>query len=265
MKLLPSLPGPTRYQIIPTAIIGIFVISMLAYAQTSPTIRNNVYVDNVHVGGMTRNEAYEAVQSHLAPREEPNLTLVIENKPYPITPRDIDLAYNTTQAVEGAWRVARSGNPLRSLFELASLTVTTHPILLRQAYSDEKLHGEIATIAELVDEPLKDLRLHIDGSEISILSDTKKGYMLDQRVAFQTIAETIERNQTITPSVDRQELLPDATMESAERAKEQAERIIAGSVELRNDKNIFTVSPGQIGAWIQTGDKYYQDEEGYFW
>ena len=252
MKLLPSLPGPTRYQIIPTAIIGIFVISMLAYAQTSPTIRNNVYVDNVHVGGMTRNEAYEAVQSHLASREEPNLTLVIENKPYPITPRDIDLAYNTTQAVEGAWRVARSGNPLRSLFELASLTVTTHPILLRQAYSDEKLHGEIATIAELVDEPLKDLRLHIDGSEISILSDTKKGYMLDQRVAFQTIAETIERNQTITPSVDRQELLPDATMESAERAKEQAERIIAGSVELRNDKNIFTVSPGQIGAWIQT-------------
>ena len=226
-------------------------IGYLGYSQASPSIRYNVSVGDIDVGGLTREEAAPRI-SRALPKGDITINLVIENKNYPIASSDIDLRYNVSEAVQQAWDVGRSKGSLKQMRDLVTLPFITVSIPISYSFDSAKLRNEIETIAVITNEPGKDIRLHIEGDSIEILHDTKLGFVLDQDRAYRSVMQAIENRTLTTPSQTLAIITPTVSLKNAERAREQARRIMTQPLTMVYEKRSFTVDEKQLGSWIVT-------------
>jgi len=156
--------------------VALGIVGTLSYAYASPTIRGHVLIEHMPVGGLTRAQAQQKVQSWAASRLENGTRLTIDGEPYQIQSADIDLDYDIDGAIAAAWNTGRRLNPVESLAELAMLALVPMDISIPARLNIQKLQYEVDTIATSVDEPGLDVRLKIEGSDVTVLSDTKPGF-----------------------------------------------------------------------------------------
>ncbi|MBI4128972.1 MAG: peptidoglycan binding domain-containing protein, partial [Parcubacteria group bacterium] len=243
----PRTPAPWR---VPLLVAVLASVSYLGYAETARTIRYNVFIDQVNVSGLTRKQAATKLHASYGD-EDATFNLVIENKEYPIASSDIDLAYDFRSAVERAWRIGRGGT-LENMQQLLALPFFRRTVPLRYTYDADKLRNAIDTIAGLINEPGKDIRLHISGSSVAILTDTKLGFVLDEAEALNAIADAINTRALRTPSLTLRVVEPTVSLPSAEQAKEQALRVMQQDMTLVYENRSFVIDGAKLGSWINT-------------
>ena len=73
-------------------------------------IYQGVYIDDVHVGGMTREEAAAAVDArHESVDRSFDIEVAIGNESWHVTPERVPVSRNTREIVDKAWAVGRTG------------------------------------------------------------------------------------------------------------------------------------------------------------
>ncbi|MDO5435855.1 MAG: VanW family protein [Clostridia bacterium] len=119
LLMLPQLTG-VRYKFIPNLAFvngNIIVVDddkadtfdrYMEY-MTADTIYPGVYIDDVHVGGMTREQAVEAVEAAAedGPGSEFDITVLIGNGSWHLTRANVPVSRNVRETVDQAWAIGR--------------------------------------------------------------------------------------------------------------------------------------------------------------
>ncbi|MBR1444044.1 MAG: VanW family protein [Firmicutes bacterium] len=75
------------------------------------TIYNNIYLENINVGGLTKEQAKELLENKLSKNlDNKVITILYENKEYPFTFKELGAGYDIDGAVEYAYEYAREGS-----------------------------------------------------------------------------------------------------------------------------------------------------------
>lgn len=85
-------------------------ITVKAKTTEDITIADGIYIGPVNVGGMTEEEAFEAVTSYIENASDATFTLTVGDREVSVTAEDIALNFEESNAVEKAIRVGRSGS-----------------------------------------------------------------------------------------------------------------------------------------------------------
>ena len=115
---LPQLTG-IRYRFLPNlAIVNGSLISLdpakmqwfeeCSAELLTDQIYQGIYIDNIHVGGMTRGQALQAVEAlHETPEQSFDITVTVGNESWHVNPERVPVSRNAEEVVEKAWAVAR--------------------------------------------------------------------------------------------------------------------------------------------------------------
>ena len=118
LMALPQLTG-IRYRFLPNlAMVNGSLISLDAekvelFEECKKELLNDliyqgIYIDNVHVGGMTRAEAIRAVEAVNETTEQTfDITVTVGNESWHVNPERVPVSRNVEEVVEKAWAIAR--------------------------------------------------------------------------------------------------------------------------------------------------------------
>jgi len=133
--------------------------------KTGDTIYPNVHVAGVNVGGMTRLEAIDAVNTKAKEAYDTySLTVELPDRTLTFTPEQTGVAVNAEDAVDEAMRHGRRGNPLAALSGWLEARNTAHHIDLQTALDldTDYIRDLIDQTAEEVEQPLIQSRIVYD-------------------------------------------------------------------------------------------------------
>jgi vancomycin resistance protein YoaR len=92
-------------------LIGILFTGMTAYAKpANDQIAMGVYIDEVNVSGMTKDEAVEAVNAYFAEKAEETITLKIEGETLEVSRDALGVSWKNQEIVDEAMALGKTGN-----------------------------------------------------------------------------------------------------------------------------------------------------------
>lgn len=198
-------------------VIGVIFASIVIFlgimcAQISgDKIVKNTYIDDVNIGGLTKDEAIEKLDKN---HNVDKIELSYEDKVWNIEPSTVDFSYNINKTVENAYELSRKD----SFFENLSLTIKSNfnnkNILdFEVQYNEGKLKEEIEKIAKDIDVEVENSSINISGSQINI-TDEKDGMKVNVVKTIDNIKKEVSKGifssdivvETVEPDIKKDDL-----------------------------------------------------------
>jgi vancomycin resistance protein YoaR len=155
-------------------VAGVILASLLLFlgiisSQISgDKIAKNTYVDDVNVGGLTKEDAKEVLDRDY---EFKNLKLYLNEQSWEIEPQKFDLHYDIDKSVDEAYNFNREGNFIENIISTTKSNFDTKKYLkLTMAYDEEKLKNEIEVVANDINVDAVDASINITNGIISVNS-----------------------------------------------------------------------------------------------
>ena len=217
--VVPQLTG-IRYRFLPNiAFVNGNVISLDAKRQEnfdickkelySQRIYQGSYIDNVHVGGMTRAEAIQAVSAaHEDEIKAFDITVSVGNESWHVNSERVPVSRNTAEIVEKAYAVGRSntsglsGNAVTPFQEridqVAALRSSPQTFATRQDYDHTALRKMTDGIVNYVNrDPVNSMVRSFDfNTKTFTFTDDRPGAYIDPDNLYADVAEVLDSGVT---------------------------------------------------------------------
>ncbi|MFU0828646.1 MAG: G5 domain-containing protein [Lachnoclostridium sp.] len=108
-------------------------------ASDEETITKGVYIDSIHLGGMTKDEARKAVKDYVDNLRKKKITVKIDDNKEEITLKDLDYHYKENDFIDEALQIGKTGNLIKRYKELKDTENSNLVYNLEFSISDEKL------------------------------------------------------------------------------------------------------------------------------
>lgn len=155
-------------------------------------IPQNVFIEDVNVSGMTKEEAISAVSSKYTPQD---IKLSYENETYIISPQDIDLKYNVKEVVDNAYGYTKTESYINNVKRFFDLKKNKQEFEVKSSYDEAKLSKTIEDISNIVNVKMVDAKVSIsNGGQISV-SPARSGKDLDIAANKEAIYEMIKNKK----------------------------------------------------------------------
>ena len=175
-------------------ILGVlcFVLVILGvglFSTKSDKISKNVYVKNINIGKLTKDEAKEKLSSEY--KMEP-FNFKYKDDEWKISPETIDVSYDLSKTVQNAYDVNRKGNIIVNVFKSlkSMLGVKTH-INIAIDFNEDKLVKELEKISKEINIEVKNATLKITGGEIEVVQE-ESGLELDIEASKTNFIKNLE-------------------------------------------------------------------------
>lgn len=142
--------------------------SLVAMALTNDVIANGIYVDDIHIGKMTAEEAAVEIAEHYSQPIDSMLTLQCGTTEKEIRLKDLACEVDVEATVKRAYDYGRNGNIFNRLKEIYTIKqdgLVLAPIL---ACDDVLLETYLGELATLIDHPGQEMMLSLDGETLTI-------------------------------------------------------------------------------------------------
>jgi lipoprotein-anchoring transpeptidase ErfK/SrfK len=246
-------------------VFTLICIGIYGYFQISDAIIPGIWIEDLHISGLTQEQAAEAID--LAWNQDAVLTLVDSDNPsrrWQTTPQALGIKVDAQATSQAAFAYGHKPDPLMSLFEIIlsyQYGMRLEPVI---QLDEAKAQKALASWAEKID-------LAPTEGQISIQRDTvigangKQGKRLDSEQTFALIAADPKVLYTYG-------FLPLATIPTSPAIGdvstwvEEAERLIHSHLALSvydpvRDKTLeWRPSPEKIGSWVmiqKSGDGFH--------
>lgn len=211
-------------------------------------IHPGVVVEGVDVGGKTPDEARGEIESSLAVRSAPPVTVTAGEVSREILGEQIGLSFDSTAAVEAALEVGRSGSWFSQVAARSKAWVDGVELEVVPGLDDSLVTTLLDGIAsEVTTEPVQSA-VAIDGAEFSVIPGEdgtgldREGFRSGLKDAFLGEARSIELAIVVEPM--------SITPEVAQRGIDIARRMVAEPATLSFEGSNWTIEPKQIAGWI---------------
>lgn len=147
-------------------------------------IYKGVYINSVHVGGMTRTELEDTLKKQYQDKlESANITLKAGDTTYPFNFKDIHVIYGIDSIADKAYFVGRSGNLFERLAEISKVSKENLKLDMPVSYDKEKLEAVINQYYEKTFVKPQDAELVVDSNKATLRSG-HKGKSIDKAKAL---------------------------------------------------------------------------------
>lgn len=171
---------------------GLLFTGTASYAKTADDeIAMGVFVDEVNVSGMTKEEAKKAVNDYISEKAEEKITLTIEGEKLEVSRGDLGVAWKNEEVIDEAMSLGKSGNLIEKYKAIKDLefenkvyeiTYTADPALIQTIITEEctKFNKEAVNMG-----------LKKTSSGFQVL-EGEKGVVVDESAAPEKILTFIE-------------------------------------------------------------------------
>lgn len=128
-------------------------------------IANNIFVENVNISLMTKEEAIASVNEKYKPG---SLSLTYNSESFDVVPEDINLKYNIEEVVNNAYNYTKTDSYFENVKRLFQLDKSKQEYTLTSSFDEAKLSEVIDSIASKVNVPVKNAKLYISGGSFSV-------------------------------------------------------------------------------------------------
>ncbi|HSR31861.1 MAG TPA: VanW family protein [Anaerolineae bacterium] len=231
--------------IIVAGIATMFILEMWLVDRVLP----GVYVWDVDVGGMTRQEAMEHLSASFRYPADRHPVLRYGERTWPIDPASLGTQLDVPATVEVALAIGHTGDWADRLREQASVLVDSR--LVAPIYTFEPGIGTtlVSQIAQEVNKPLRDATLALsDDLNVSIIPG-QSGRKVDEEATRQALVQRIAEMGGGEVELIIRESEPVLTDLSA--VQSQVQRILSGPITLTApDQEVWTIDPATLAAWL---------------
>ena len=124
---------------------GILFTGTTSYAKTaSDEIAMGVYVEEVNVSGMKKEEAKAAVEEYLAGKAEEKITLCVGDEELNVSRETLGVAWNNEDVIDEALCLGKSGNLIKRYKALKDLEFDNKVYDLEYTADSEKIQTVVA-------------------------------------------------------------------------------------------------------------------------
>lgn len=139
-------------------------------------IAKNIYIENIDVSDMTKEEAIKVVNENISPHD---INLLYEDKSYKIFPNDIDLNYNTKEVVDKAYNYTKTDSYIENIKRYLSLKNNKKEFNIKSSYNESKLSEKIQKISNDINVSLVNAKVYISNYGGISTSPSTTGKELD--------------------------------------------------------------------------------------
>ncbi len=216
-------------------------------------IYKNVYLNDVPVGGMKKQEAIEALsESKIQSLKDNKVTIKGGNQEVSFTYADLNPQFDLSEAVEQAYHYAREGNIADRYAKINALETTPHKINvpIKFSYDDGLIVSKIQELAPFVNIEPVSASISMTGGKI-VITESQTGMELNVQGTLNKVKELIDKNETGTVEA---EFITSQPMFTAEQLKGKQQLLgtykttFAVDGAGRND-NIFNAA-SKINGWV---------------
>ncbi len=180
---------------------GLVLITLAAFAG-GDNIRGGVSVNGIDVGGMSRQEAYEAVSAVTNNAlEAETITVSFKDTKSEIAFSDLIRGYSVDAAIDEAIAVAHAGNFISDGFKSIILKLNPRKIIVEPEYDEDLITGLINSYAAGIEDPLVESIYEVEDDKLRMVNG-KAGYVIDSDTAMMDIKTVLSScksgNITIT-------------------------------------------------------------------
>ena len=201
------------YIIILAIFIGISIASLIVFYSfhlKDDTIQSGIYIKDVNVSGLTKDQAIQTVEEYLKQTMNDHIILDYNGNEYFVGVEQINAKFNVKLAVEYAYNIGRSKNIFKDIGQIISVLFTKINIDPILEYNDVELNKYIEYIEANLPDQLQQSSYYIEGNKL-IITSGKKGagvYKDELKISILDALQTISYNEQKI-KIPTYELLPE--------------------------------------------------------
>ncbi len=159
-------------------------------ASEDEVVTKGVYIDSIHIGGMTVKEAEQAVNDYVSNLQSKTITVNIDGNNEVITLSDLNYHYEKNNYIEEALEIGKYGNLIKRYKELKDIEESNLVYKLNFKIDDEKLAEFIETKGNQYNIPAVNATVSRVGGKF-VYTNESKGRKLDEASTIALIKESI--------------------------------------------------------------------------
>lgn len=173
-------------------VAGMLISGTTSYAKTaSDEIAMGVYVDEVDISGMTKEEATEAINQYVAKKAEEKITLTVEGEDLEVSREALGVSWDNQDVVDEALGLGKSGNLIERYKALKDLEFDNKVYEMTYTADAEKIQTVVTEQCTKYNKKAKNLGLKKTGSGFQVV-EGEQGVVVDETAAVKTILTFIE-------------------------------------------------------------------------
>ena len=199
---------------------GLMFGGTTSYAKTtSDEIAQGVFVEDVDVSGMTKEEAKAAVDEYMAGKAEEKITLTVKDNELSVSRADLGVAWNNEEIIEEALALGKSGNVIKRYKALKDLEFDNKVYELTYTADSELIRTVVTEKCTKYNQKAVNTGLKKTGSGFQVVGG-KQGMAVDEAAATTVILEFIENEYDgISGTIDIPTLITEPIGSAEELAK----------------------------------------------
>lgn len=160
----------------------VFVFTLLSYKEVSAmeekTLKDGVYIDSIHIGGMTVEEAKEAIDDYIEELKTKTITMKIEEDTEENSLGDLGLDNEDFDFIEETMQIGETGNVIRRYKEIKDVAHNNLVYTLEFHIDNRSVREFVETKLSTYDIPSKNASLKREGGEF-VYSDHEIGRTIE--------------------------------------------------------------------------------------
>lgn len=171
---------------------GMLICGTTSYAKTtSDEIAMGVYVEEVNVSGMTKDEAKAAVNEYIAGKTEEKITLAIGEEELNVSRADLGVTWSNEEVIDEALGLGKSGNLIRRYKALKDLEFDNKVFELEYTADSELVQTVVSEKCTKYNQKATNVGLKKTSSGFEVV-EGKQGVVVDESAATDVILSFIE-------------------------------------------------------------------------
>lgn len=194
------------------AVLVLLISSIAILARRSDdTILSGVRIENIGVGGLTREQAVEKVQTNIVFEDNDTmLQVVTDGQTDNVKVNELIDGYDYEKAAEEAFQIGRGGNRIKNALKAIGVAIGKENIALEYKTDDVMIAQFVDTLQAKIESPVVQNQYSLEKNKLKFVNGTK-GFAVDKQKLLDDIAAVL-KTKTDEPTVQTAmvEVVPEA-------------------------------------------------------
>lgn len=210
----------------------------------SETIASGIYIKNINVSGLEKQEAVQLVNKELSKYMNDSIILKHNDYSTEISLEQLDASFDVEAAVNAAYEYGRKGNVFVDSFQILSVMVSNISIDPILNINEDELKNKLNNISSQLPDTIVQSAYYIEDNNL-IITKGKEGYSIDTDKMFEKLKNEIQTLNFINQEYKLEVIKKDPEPIDIDKIHSQ---ICKMPVNATYTVNPYSVSPSEDGV-----------------
>lgn len=211
----------------------------------------NISVLGVNIGGLSVDEATQALVDHLRPFRDAPIVLRYEGRQWNVSGAELGMELSYVDSIEQAFTVGRSGDMVANMETIWQVMKSGFEIPVTVVVDERKAQESVARLVPVVNRAPRDPLVQLDGQAMRFVGgEPGRMLLVDQTVArIREVLPLMNTQQPIT--LETRELPMNITQAAKDAAQQRLQQLIGEPFVVNVGENVYTWTPEELARMVE--------------